>query len=207
MGKRWFFHRKGHHVCRIPVLLLALGLGLALWSRAGARLGELIALYGGEECRRQLTQLLLDCAGPVPEALLSPAEPQGGDSAFALDAPRLEAYRAETALALEAGLTDLAARPQRVALGTVLDRPLLLDRGPRVTLRWIPVGSGSARVESTLTPAGVNLVLYRVTLCLEARVTAVFPGGTREVVCTRDLVLCERLYAGSVPLAFGAGGT
>ena len=26
MGKRWFFHRKGHHVWRIPVLLLALGL-------------------------------------------------------------------------------------------------------------------------------------------------------------------------------------
>ena len=65
MGKRWFFHRKGHHVWRIPVLLLALGLGLALWSRAGARLGELIALYGGEECRRQLTQLLLELSQPA----------------------------------------------------------------------------------------------------------------------------------------------
>lgn len=207
MGKRWFFHRKRHIFWRVPMLLLALAVGLTLWSRAGKRMSALIALYGQEECRRRVTEVLLRCGEEVPAGLLTAADPQGGDSAFSLDAPRLEAYRAATALALEEGLADLAAQPQRVALGTVLDRPLLLDRGPRVTLRWVPVGSGSARVESTLTPAGVNLVLYRVTLCLEARVTAIFPGGTREVVCTRDLVLCERLYAGSVPLAFGAGGT
>ena len=97
----------------------------------------------------------------------------------------------------------MCAQRQRIPLGTLLNSPLLLDRGPGIPLRVVPVGAGQVQVRSALRDAGVNQVLYTLTMELTVTVTMILPGETRELCCSQQVPLGEVLFSGQVPSAYG----
>lgn len=205
MGLRWYALRRRRRGWR---RLAALGLLLAVLAvgvqAAGRSLRRLMAVYGENRCRNQVLTLLLETAetAMADKAFYRLTETEQG-SQLQLDGPAVNQCRAEAGRELALRLEQLCAQRQSIPLGTLLNSPLLLDRGPRIPLRVVPVGAGQVQVRSALRDAGVNQVLYTLTMELTVTVTMILPGETRELCCSQQVPLGEVLFSGQVPSAYG----
>ena len=151
-----------------------------------------------------MTQVLLDAAAEtqMPEKL-SCLTTVDDKSFLQLDAAAVRQYQAAVGTCLTQKLDALQRHTQRVSVGTVLDNAFLMERGPRIAIRYVPVGAAQVRIGSSLEEAGVNQVLYRVTLELAVDMTVLVPGGTRAVQCAQQIILEETLLTGRVPMFYG----
>ncbi len=105
--------------------------------------------------------------------------------------------------ALVQKLEQLGEQSHRVRLGTVLDSLLLMDRGPELVFRFVPMGNAQVAVLSDLQAAGINQVLYRAILEVQVEMIVLLPGGNRKVQCCHRIPLEEVLVTGEVPLVYG----
>ena len=124
-------------------------------------------------------------------------------SLVTLDSNAIRSYQAAVGKCLSQKLDGLQEQAYPVPIGTVIGGVLLMERGPLIEIRFIPVGSARVSVDSTLQQAGVNQVLYRVVLELSVDMTVVLPGGTKAVSCDQQVVLEEVLLTGQVPMLYG----
>lgn len=165
---------------------------------------ELVSVYGENRCRNLVTQLVLDAAAETKTAeKLSSFTETDGKSLITLDSNAIRSYQAAVGKCLTQKLDGLEEQAYPVPIGTVIGGVLLMERGPLIEIRFIPVGSARVSVDSSLQQAGVNQVLYRVVLDLTVDMTVVVPGGTRTVSCDQQVVLEEVLLTGQVPLLYG----
>ena len=190
----------GRHVSAF--LILALLLGSCVYGYLD--LLELVAVYGESRCRNLVTQLVLDAAAETKTAeKLSTFTIAEDKSLVTLDSNAIRSYQAAVGKCLSQKLDGLQEQAYPVPIGTVIGGVLLMERGPLIEIRFIPVGSARVSVDSTLQQAGVNQVLYRVVLELSVDMTVVLPGGTKAVSCDQQVVLEEVLLTGQVPMLYG----
>ena len=183
-------------------LILALLLGSCVYGYLD--LLELVAVYGESRCRNLVTQLVLDAAAETKTTeKLSSFTETDSKSFITLDSNAIRSYQAAVGKCLTQKLDGLEEQAYPVPIGTVIGGVLLMERGPLIEIRFIPVGSARVSVDSTLQQAGVNQVLYRVVLELTVDMTGVVPGGTRVVSCDQQVVLEEVLLTGQVPMIYG----
>lgn len=165
---------------------------------------ELVAVYGENRCRNLVTQLVLDAAAETKTAEKLSSFTQADDkSLVTLDSNAVRSYQAAVGKCLSQKLDGLEEQAYPVPIGTVIGGVLLMERGPEVEIRFLPVGNARVTVDSSLQQAGVNQVLYRVVLELAVDMTVVVPGGTRAISCEQQVVLEEVLLTGQVPLLYG----
>lgn len=168
------------------------------------RLEELVAVYGENRCRNLVTQLLLDAVSEVSiDGKLSNFTIVDDKSVLQLNSAAVRQCQAAVGKNLSQKLDALGEQTYRVPLGTVLENAFLMERGPELSIRFVPVGAGQVDITSGLGDAGVNQVLYRVVMTLSAEVTVLLPGESTTVVCQQDFVLEETLLTGQVPLLYG----
>lgn len=185
-------------------LCVALAALLLLMGDSYRRLEALIAVYGENRCRNLVTQLLLDAASEVQtDEKLSAFTAVDDRRILQLDSTAVRRYQAAVGKNLAQKLDALGQQTHQVPLGTVLENAFLMERGPTMPIRFAPVGSARVDITSALTDAGVNQVLYRVTMTLSVEMTVLLPGGSRPVTCDQDFVLEETLLTGQVPLLYG----
>ena len=183
-------------------LILALLLGSCVYGYLD--LLELVAVYGESRCLNLVTQLVLDAAAETKTAeKLSTFTTDEDKSLVTLDSNAVRSYQAAVGKCLSQKLDGLQEQAYPVPIGTVIGGVLLMERGPLIEIRFIPVGSARVSVDSTLQQAGVNQVLYRVIMTLSAELTVLLPGGSTNVVCRQDFILEEILLTGQVPLLYG----
>ena len=184
------------------LLILVLLLGSCVYGYRD--LLGLVAVYGESRCRNLVTQLVLDAAAETKTAeKLSTFITAEDKSLVTLDSAAVRSYQAAVGKCLSQKLNGLQEQAYPVPIGTVIGGVLLMERGPLIEIRFIPVGSARVSVDSTLQQAGVNQVLYRVVLNLSVDMTVVLPGGTKAVSCDQQVVLEEVLLTGQVPMLYG----
>lgn len=191
---------------RLAGLALAAGVMLLLWG-GYENLRELAGIYGENQCRNLVTRLMTEAAAESGGGSLFLRERQGEQTILTLDAAGVRQMQAAVGQSLTQKLEDLQMQSHKVTLGTVAGSAFWMDRGPELTLRFVPVGSVQVQSGSGLCSAGINQVLYQVWLDLSVTMTVVAPGGARRVDCAQRVVVEETLITGQVPLAYGAGGT
>ena len=187
------------YLAAVFCLLLALVLGSL------RNLEKLISVYGESRCRNLLSQTVLEAVSQVrsDEKPTSFTETDG-EGVLRLNSSAVHQYQTSLGLALAEKLEELQQQSHQVALGTVLDSRLLMGRGPAITIRFIPAGSALTDIRSSLRSAGINQVLYNVSLELSVTVTILMPGGPKKVEHTQQVILEETLLSGQVPYVYGA---
>ena len=200
--KPWRVHRR---IKLRKFWLFVTVLAVVLLVAAGyRRLEGLMVVYGENRCRNLVTQLLLDTAGEMEMyEKLSTFTIVDNKSVVQMDSSAVRQYQAAIGKRLAQKLDALGAQTHQVPLGTVLDNPFLMERGPNLPIRFAPVGSAQVEISSDLCDAGINQVLYRVIMTLSAELTVLLPGGSTNVVCRQDFILEETLLTGQVPLLYG----
>lgn len=200
--KPWRVHRR---IKLRKFWLFVTVLSVVLLVAAGyRRLEGLMVVYGENRCRNLVTQLLLDTAGEIEMGeKLSTFTIVDNKSVVQMDSSAVRQYQAAIGKTLAQKLDALGAQTHQVPLGTVLDNPFLMERGPNLPIRFAPVGSAQVEISSDLCDAGINQVLYRVIMTLSAELTVLLPGGSTNVVCRQDFILEETLLTGQVPLLYG----
>ena len=200
--KPWRVHRR---IKLRKFWLFVTVLAVVLLVAAGyRRLKGLMVVYGENRCRNLVTQLLLDTVGEMEMGeKLSTFTIVDNKSVVQMDSSAVRQYQAAIGKTLAQKLDALGAQTHQVPLGTVLDNPFLMERGPNLPIRFAPVGSAQVEISSDLCDAGINQVLYRVIMTLSAELTVLLPGGSTNVVCRQDFILEEILLTGQVPLLYG----
>ena len=200
--KPWRVHRR---IKLRKFWLFVTVLSVVLLVAAGyRRLEGLMVVYGENRCRNSVTQLLLDTVGEMEMyEKLSTFTIVDNKSVVQMDSSAVRQYQAAIGKTLAQKLDALGAQTHQVPLGTVLDNPFLMERGPNLPIRFAPVGSAQVEISSDLCDAGINQVLYRVIMTLSAELTVLLPGGSTNVVCRQDFILEEILLTGQVPLLYG----
>ena len=200
--KPWRVHRR---IKLRKFWLFVTVLSVVLLVAAGyRRLEGLMVVYGENRCRNLVTQLLLDTAGEMEMyEKLSTFTIVDNKSVVQMDSSAVRQYQAAIGKTLAQKLDALGAQTHQVPLGTVLDNPFLMERGPNLPIRFAPVGSAQVEISSDLCDAGINQVLYRVIMTLSAELTVLLPGGSTTLICQQDFILEETLLTGQVPLLYG----
>ena len=200
--KPWRVHRR---IKLRKFWLFLTVLSVVLLVAAGyRRLEGLMVVYGENRCRNLVTQLLLDTAGEMEMyEKLSTFTIIDNESVLQMDSSAVRQYQAAIGKRLAQKLDALGAQTHQVPLGTVLDNPFLMERGPNLPIRFAPVGSAQVEISSDLCDAGINQVLYRVIMTLSAELTVLLPGGSTTLICQQDFILEETLLTGQVPLLYG----
>ena len=200
--KPWRVHRR---IKLRKFWLFVTVLSVVLLVAAGyRRLEGLMVVYGENRCRNLVTQLLLDTAGEIEMGeKLSTFTIVDNKSVVQMDSSAVRQYQAAIGKTLAQKLDALGAQTHQVPLGTVLDNPFLMERGPNLPIRFAPVGSAQVEISSDLCDAGINQVLYRVIMTLSAEMTVLLPGGSTTLICQQDFILEEILLTGQVPLLYG----
>ena len=200
--KPWRVHRR---IKLRKFWLFVTVLAVVLLVAAGyRRLEGLMVVYGENRCRNLVTQLLLDTASEIEMGeKLSTFTIVDNKSVVQMESSAVRQYQAAIGKRLAQKLDALGAQTHQVPLGTVLDNPFLMERGPNLPIRFAPVGSAQVEISSDLCDAGINQVLYRVIMTLSAELTVLLPGGSTNVVCRQDFILEETLLTGQVPLLYG----
>ena len=200
--KPWRVHRR---IKLRKFWLFVTVLAVVLLVAAGyRRLEGLMVVYGENRCRNLVTQLLLDTAGEMETGeKLSTFTIIDNESVVQMDSSAVRQYQAAIGKRLAQKLDALGAQTHQVPLGTVLDNPFLMERGPNLPIRFAPVGSAQVEISSDLCDAGINQVLYRVIMTLSAELTVLLPGGSTTLICQQDFILEETLLTGQVPLLYG----
>ena len=200
--KPWRVHRR---IKLRKFWLFVTVLAVVLLVAAGyRRLEGLMVVYGENRCRNLVTQLLLDTASEIEMGeKLSTFTIVDNKSVVQMDSSAVRQYQAAIGKTLAQKLDALGAQTHQVPLGTVLDNPFLMERGPNLPIRFAPVGSAQVEISSDLCDAGINQVLYRVIMTLSAELTVLLPGGSTTLICQQDFILEETLLTGQVPLLYG----
>ena len=200
--KPWRVHRR---IKLRKFWLFVTVLSVVLLVAAGyRRLEGLMVVYGENRCRNLVTQLLLDTAGEMEMyEKLSTFTIVDNKSVVQMDSSAVRQYQAAIGKRLAQKLDALGAQTHQVPLGTVLDNPFLMERGPNLPIRFAPVGAAQVEISSDLCDAGINQVLYRVIMTLSAELTVLLPGGSTTLICQQDFILEETLLTGQVPLLYG----
>lgn len=185
---------------RLAALLLLLFGIFSAFLAAKKRFFTLAAIYAESHCRNQISLLMLDAidAALPGEALFSQNETEAAPQ-LTLNAAAVSRCRTRAGQELQKRLSELPTQTQNIALGTLLQSPFLLGKGANIPLRMIPVGDGAVQVKSSLEDAGINQVLYSLSLEITVTVTMILPGETRELTCKESVPLAQTLISGQVP--------
>ena len=197
--------RPRKHFARL-IFLIIVGVLLLLSCVYGyLDLLDLVAVYGENRCRNLVTQMVLDAAAESNTGgKLSSFTAADDKSMISMNGEAVRRYQAAVGHTLTQKLNGLEEQAYSVPIGTVIGGVLLMERGPLIEIRFIPVGSAVVTVDSTLQDAGVNQVLYQVRMNLSVDMTVIVPGGTREICCEQQIVLEEVLLTGQVPVVYGS---
>ena len=185
---------------RFTVGMLILG-GLVLGY---AELRDLVAVYGESRCRNLVVICTEEAVlnAKTDEKLLCFTE-AGETSVVQLNGMAVIELQHSVSVTLAKKLENLGEQSYRVRLGTVLDSLFLMDRGPELAFRFVPVGNVHVGVVSDLRSAGINQVLYRAVLDVRVEMTVLLPGGNRRILCEQRIPLEEVLVSGDVPMVYG----
>ncbi len=164
----------------------------------------LIGVYGETRCRNLVTQTVLDCFSLMKNnEKLSAFTEVDNQKILQVNHEHIIHLQTEYGRELSRRLDVLEEQIHYVPLGTVLENAFLIGHGPKLAIRYVPIGAAEVKIDSLMTDAGVNQILYKMFVTVTVDMTVLVPSGSRRIRCQQEILLEEALICGEVPLFYG----
>lgn len=89
-----------------------------------------------------------------------------------------------------------------IPLGNLTGSALLSGHGPLIPVRPVAAGNVASEMQSSLTAAGINQTLHRVSLHFVVAISYLAPLENCTESLSFDIVLAETLIVGEVPILY-----
>lgn len=86
-----------------------------------------------------------------------------------------------------------------IPLGTFTGVPLLVGRGPRISVKMTPIGSVICKFVSHFESAGINQTIHKIYVNINATVAVVMPLSSRSFKAEQEVLISESVIVGQVP--------
>lgn len=111
-------------------------------------------------------------------------------------------FKAAVSSAIIEELERRTLEEESIPLGTLLGRPFLGGRGPRIPFRIVPSQSAAASFSSQFLSAGINQTQHQILLNISLEADAILPGIQTHVEVETSFLVAETLLVGTVPQAY-----
>lgn len=110
--------------------------------------------------------------------------------------------RDEIAITAENNLTGMGSNGVFIPFGNFLGISLFTGRGPKINIKAIPIGNVICSFTSKFESAGINQTLHKIYLNVDATVGFVIPFLNNKFSTQQDILICENIFIGEVPLVY-----
>lgn len=86
-----------------------------------------------------------------------------------------------------------------IPLGMATGSPLLADLGPMIPIKFSPIGSVKTRMETSLTDAGINMVMVTVYITVDVDLSIAIPFAIDKTTVSNKIPVTNSLVIGDVP--------
>ncbi len=126
----------------------------------------------------------------------------GKISGFMLNYAEHMRITSETALKVEKTLNDMGDIPEKIPLGQALGSAIIASFGPRIPIKFEPIGAVKVDLETKQQDAGINMILVEVYMHIVAEVSIIIPFDTQPELVETDVPISYLLVVGDVPMYY-----
>jgi len=99
-------------------------------------------------------------------------------------------------------LANMKDIPEHIPVGQALGSAILASFGPRVPVKFEPVGSVKVDLSTRQKDAGINMILVEVYIRIEAEVAIIIPFDTKPETVETEIPISYLLVVGDVPMYY-----
>ena len=123
----------------------------------------------------------------------------GNISMMQANSLQINALTRELAKNCEKKIEDIGRVGVTIPVGTFTGIPLLVGRGPRLSIKMIPIGSVVCKFVSNFESAGINQTLHKIYVNINAQIGVVFPLNSVSFNSEQQVLISECVIIGQVP--------
>ncbi|MFC5648342.1 sporulation protein YunB [Paenibacillus solisilvae] len=108
----------------------------------------------------------------------------------------------DTALKVQNTLNHMGDIPEKIPLGQALGSAIIASFGPRIPVKFEPIGAAKVDLETRQQDAGINMILVEVYMHIVAEVSIIIPFDTTPELVETDVPISYLLVVGDVPMYY-----
>ncbi|MCU6710962.1 sporulation protein YunB [Paenibacillus sp. J5C_2022] len=126
----------------------------------------------------------------------------GKISGFMLNYSEHMSITSDTINTVQTTLNHIKDIPEHIPIGHALDSAVLSSFGPRVPVRFEPVGAVKVELSTRERNAAINMVLVEVYIKVIAEVSIIIPFDTEPELVETEIPISYLLVVGDVPMYY-----
>lgn len=133
--------------------------------------------------------------------------PTGEIASFSANQYEINTISREIVKEAQFQMNTLGEDGLKINIGTFSGIPFLIGRGPKITLKLVPVGAVSSEFESKFDSVGINMTKHTLYFYIKTHVNIVLPVKSYEIYSNVQVMLAESIIVGKVPEVYLNGGS
>lgn len=126
----------------------------------------------------------------------------GKISGFMLNYAEHMSITSETISTVQNTLSEIKDIPEHIPIGHALNSAIISSFGPRVPVKFEPVGAVKVELSTRERNAAINMVLVEVYIKVTAEVSIIIPFDTEPELVETDIPISYLLVVGDVPMYY-----
>lgn len=114
----------------------------------------------------------------------------------------LNELQAKLSLAVIEKIEALENTNIKIPMGNLVNSGLFSNRGPRITIKLLPVGHTQSNIKSKFSAGGINQTKHEIILEVKTIIGAVLPTSTEYVEVVTYVTIAESVIVGEVPQSY-----
>lgn len=188
-----------------PVVALAVIFGLLLWYYFG-RIAPVITAVATESVRMRVSQAIDDMTDAelqdknYDDFVITRYNTDGNLSILQVNSVAVDMFARKITALIRGEMEEFKERGVALPIGTLSGLPFLSGFGPEVEINLLNLGVVDADFSSEFVSAGINQTLHRLYMRIVVNMTIVLPGYSLEFDNSSQVIICESVITGDVPL-------
>jgi sporulation protein YunB len=126
----------------------------------------------------------------------------GKISGFMLNSAAYMRITAETTQTVQNTLSHIGDIPEHIPVGQALGSAIISSFGPRVPVKFEPLGAVKVELNTRRQDAGINMILVEVYMHVIAEVSIIIPFDTKPEIVDAEIPISYLLVVGDVPMYY-----
>ncbi|WP_308635982.1 sporulation protein YunB [Paenibacillus silvisoli] len=126
----------------------------------------------------------------------------GKVSGFMLNYAEHMRITSETIGTVQTTLNKMGDIPERIPLGQALGSAIIASFGPRIPVKFEPIGAVKVDLNTRQKDAGINMILVEVYMHIVAEVSIIIPFDTQPELVETEIPISYLLVVGDVPMYY-----